>query len=85
MRTGSSDVVLRGHRDRNRLGLKQTKSRKSRNYRFDLEGLESRTLLATIPAPAQTSAPLVNLSAPMGNGGAGRRTAHWWKSILLIR
>ena len=49
------------------------------------EGLESRPLLATIPARNADSAPLVNLSAPMGNGGRAARTAHWWKSILLIR
>ena len=41
--------MFRGHRDRSRPDSRQTKARRSRNYRFDLEGLESRTLLATIP------------------------------------
>ena len=68
MRTGSSDILFRGHRDRRRLDSRLTKARKSRQYRFDLEGLELRTLLATIPAPAPTTSPLVNLSQPMDNG-----------------
>ena len=68
MRTGSSDVLFRGHRDRSRSGSKQPKARKSRHYRFDLEGLEARTLLATIPVAAPTNSPLVNLSLPMNNG-----------------
>jgi subtilisin-like proprotein convertase family protein len=67
MRTGSSEIVLPGHRN-NRPDSKQKKVRRSRNYRFDVEGLESRTLLATIPAPVATSSPLVNLSTPMDNG-----------------
>jgi subtilisin-like proprotein convertase family protein len=68
MRTGSSDILFRGHRDRRRWDSRLTKARKSRQYQFDLEGLELRTLLATTPAPAPTTSPLVNLSQPMGNG-----------------
>ena len=68
MRTGSSDILSRGHRDRSRPDSRQTKARRPRNYRFDLEGLELRTLLATIPAPVPTNSPLVNLSQPMLNG-----------------
>ena len=54
MRTGSSDVLFRGHRDRSRLDTRLKKGRKSRDNRIGLEGLESRTLLATIPAAAPT-------------------------------
>ena len=68
MRTGSSDIQLRGHRDRSRWNSRLLEARKSRQYRFDLEGLEVRTLLATIPPAIPTSSPLVNLSQPMGNG-----------------
>jgi subtilisin-like proprotein convertase family protein len=68
MRTGSSDILFRGNRDRSRWDSRLTKVRKSRHYQFDLEGLEARTLLATIPAVTPTNSPLVNLSAPMGNG-----------------
>src|SRR6202035_2577266 len=67
MRTGSSEIMFPGHRN-SRPDSKQRKIRKSRNYRFDVEGLESRTLLATIPGAVATSSPLVNLSTPMGNG-----------------
>jgi len=48
------------------------KSRTARNYRISLENLELRTLLATIPAPAPTTSPLINLSQPVGNGGAAQ-------------
>ena len=50
MRTGSSDIQFQGHRGRIRPDARPKKARKSRNPWFDLEGLESRTLLATIPA-----------------------------------
>ena len=78
MRTGSSDTTFRGHRDRNRPASRQVKSRKARNYRFSLEDLELRTLLATIPGPVATTSPLVNLSQPMGNGAGGKRTVRLW-------
>ena len=67
MRTGSSDIMFRGHRDRRRWDSRLMKARKSRHYLFDLEGLEARTLLATTPAPVQTGS-IANLSLPMGNG-----------------
>ena len=51
MRTGSSDILFQGHRGRNRLATRLKSSRKSRYYLMDLEGLEARTLLATIPGP----------------------------------
>src|SRR5271156_803886 len=50
MRTGSSDVQFQGHRGRIRPDARSKKARKARYYFVDLEGLESRTLLATIPA-----------------------------------
>ena len=68
MRTGSSEIVFRGHRNQRRLDSKQRNSRRLREYRFDVEGLESRTLLATIPGPVATSTPLANLSLTMDNG-----------------
>ena len=52
MRTGSSDNLFQGHRSRNRLATRLKSSRRSRYCLMDLEGLESRTLLATIPAVA---------------------------------
>ena len=58
MRTGSSDILSRGHRGRNRLDARLKNSRKSRLLWMDLEGLESRTLLATIPAATATGAPI---------------------------
>ncbi len=68
MRTGSSDILSRGHRGRIRLDARLKKARKSRTYRIDLEGLESRTLLATIPAAAVVAgASPINLSALQDN------------------
>jgi hypothetical protein len=61
MRTGSSDILSRGHRGRNRLDARLKNARKSRPCSFDLEGLECRTLLATIPA-ATASGTAVNLT-----------------------
>jgi subtilisin-like proprotein convertase family protein len=69
MRTGSSDILSQGHSGRTRLDARLRKARKSRSYQIDLEGLESRTLLATIPAAAVVpgTSP-VSLSALQGNG-----------------
>ena len=69
MRTGTSDILSQGQSRRLRLDARLRRARKSRNYRMDLEGLESRTLLATIPAAAPTSAAPTNLSTLMGNAG----------------
>ena len=68
MRTGSSDILFRGHRSRSRVDTRLKKTRKPRDYRIELEGLESRTLLATIPAAVVTGAPM-NLSSAFGNAG----------------
>ncbi len=54
MRTGSSDTLDLGRRGRSRQGMLPRKARTLRQRRIDVEGLESRTLLATIPAPAIT-------------------------------
>ena len=70
MRTGSSDILFRGHGDRSRLDSRQTKARRPRNYRFDLEGLESRTLLATIPAATPTTSAPINLTAGINGPNA---------------
>ena len=56
MRTGTSDILSQGHSGRLRLDARLRRARKPRNYRIDLEGLESRTLLATIPAATPTTA-----------------------------
>ena len=69
MRTGTSDILSQGQSRRLRLDARLRRARKSRNYRMDLEGLECRTLLATIPAAAPTSAAPTNLSTLMGNAG----------------
>jgi large repetitive protein len=53
MRTGSSDAVFERRRGRSRLDrrLNLNHGRKARYRWIELEGLESRTLLATTPAP----------------------------------
>src|SRR5262245_31421223 len=58
MRTGASDIPGRGHRGRIRPDARLKRARKSRIRRIDLEGLEARTLLATIPAAQATGAPI---------------------------
>jgi hypothetical protein len=55
MRTGSSAIQFRGRRGGLRVDSRPKKFRKSRYYQIDLEGLEARTLLATIPAVAPTT------------------------------
>ena len=65
---GVSDSLPRGNRGRLRPAAQRRKVRRSRLRRMGLEGLEPRTLLATIPAAAATGAP-VNLSSLMGNAG----------------
>ena len=76
MRTGVSDTLPRGHRGRIRQDARLKKARKSRHYRIDLEGLESRTLLATIPAAAATGPPipLTFLGTTTDNGNANSPT-----------
>jgi subtilisin-like proprotein convertase family protein len=61
MRTRSSDTYAHGHRGQ-RLNGRLKKTRKSRDFRFDLEGLELRTLLATLPAATLTTSSPANLS-----------------------
>src|SRR5271167_1368775 len=61
---GVSDSLDRGNRGRFRPDARRKKVRSSRFRRIDLEGLESRTLLATIPAAAATALP-ANLSSLM--------------------
>ena len=68
MRTGSSDILFRGHRSQRHLGGRIRKARKSRDFRFDLEGLELRTLLSTLPAATLTTSSPMELSGDMGNG-----------------
>ncbi len=52
MRTGSSDTSFLRNRGRGRLGTPLKRARKSHQRFIDVEGLEARTLLATIPAVA---------------------------------
>jgi subtilisin-like proprotein convertase family protein len=67
MRTGTWDKQLQGHRGRDRARASKG-GRKGRPRLVELEGLESRTLLATIPAATATAAPS-NLSNLVGNVG----------------
>ena len=69
MRTGTSDIFSQGHSGRLRLNARLRRARKSQHYRMDLEGLESRTLLATIPAATPTTAAPTQISSMMGNAG----------------
>src|ERR1700735_4969546 len=73
MRKGTWDKQLQGHHGRNRSMTRLKGARKARPRLAELESLESRTLLATIPAPApSTAAGLQNLSNLVGNlGGSG--------------
>ena len=71
MRTGSSNVQLQRRRGQVLGNGRATKGRNSRCQQVNLEGLESRTLLATIPAATTTGVPQ-NLSTSLGNlGGLG--------------
>jgi subtilisin-like proprotein convertase family protein len=54
MRTGSSDTLFNGRRGRSRTVQPRKNTRMARHRWIDVEGLEARTLLATIPAPAPT-------------------------------
>jgi subtilisin-like proprotein convertase family protein len=68
MRTGSSDIQFHGQRGRIRPDARSRKARKARYCFVDLEGLESRMLLATIPAAAPatvdgTAATPINLTS----------------------
>ncbi len=69
MRTGTSDFLSQGNGGRLRLNGRPRKARKSQNYRIDLEGLESRTLLATLPAATPTTVAPTEISSLMGNAG----------------
>jgi subtilisin-like proprotein convertase family protein len=69
MRTGSSsDTYFRGHRSQSHVGGRLRKARKSRDFRFDLEGLELRTLLSTLPAATLTTSSPMNLSQDVLTG-----------------
>ena len=69
MRTGSSsDTDFRGHRSQSHVGARLRKTRKSRDFRFDLEGLELRTLLSTLPAATLTTSSPINLSQDVLTG-----------------
>ena len=70
MRTGASDSQARGHRGGMHPGNRFKRARKSRLRRIELEGLESRALLATIPGATATGGlvPLTNLSTVTDNG-----------------
>ena len=81
MRTGSSDILSQGRGGRVRLDARLKKARKSRNFQFDLEGLESRTLLATIPAATPTAGPQ-NISTLFGN--AGGMNASESSSVVMV-
>ena len=58
MGTGASSNSLGGRRDRNRPGLRLRKTRKGWTRRIELEGLETRTLLSTLPIVSVFPAPI---------------------------
>jgi subtilisin-like proprotein convertase family protein len=70
MRPGSSNTSFRGHRNRiqTHVGSRLKKTRKPRDFRFDLEGLEVRTLLSTLPAAVLTTSSPMNLSVNVLTG-----------------
>ena len=72
MHTGSSSIRSLRRRGRSRLDHGPKNGRMARIRWLDLEGLESRTLLATIPAATATGAAvnLTNLSSVTTGGNA---------------
>ncbi len=72
MRTGSSRILSRGRGGRNRPDARLRDGRKARFRWLELEGLECRRLLATIPAVAATAGAvnLTNLSSVTTGGNA---------------
>ena len=66
MRTGSSDVLFREHRDRSRLDTRVKRTRRSRLRQNVLEWLEPRTMMTVIPAAQIASAP-IDISPGGGN------------------
>jgi hypothetical protein len=76
MRTGSSDILSSGRNGRSSLDARLRRARRSRSYRIDLEGLEARTLLATIPAASIVSGTSpVSLSALQANGASATESS----------
>ena len=69
MRMGTWDKQLQGHRGRIRSKARLKEARKARLHWVELEGLERRTLLATIPAATATAGP----AEPLVAGGQCRR------------
>ncbi len=76
MRSGSSRILSRGRGGRNRLDARLTDGRKTRVRWLELEGLESRRLLSTTPAPAATgnAVNLTNLGSVTSGGNANSPT-----------
>ena len=74
MSKGSREVVSQGRRGRQRLSAHRRDVRKARAQWTDLEGLESRTLLSTIPAATATGVP-INLSQSQGNSGVANESS----------
>src|SRR5262249_61325863 len=81
MGTGASGNSPRGPRDRNHPKLRRRGTRKARVQRVDLEGLETRALLATIPAASATAGPQ-NISSLFGN--AGGLTANQGSPVVAV-
>ncbi len=74
MRTGSWDVVSRRRRGGERLSAQQKAARRVRTQWMELEGLEIRALMATIPAATATGAP-INLSQNAGNSNVANESS----------
>ena len=81
MRKGTWDRQLQGHHGRNRLKARHKGARRPRLHLAELENLESRTLLATLPAAAAVGGPQ-NISSLFGN--AGGLTANETSSLVAV-
>jgi hypothetical protein len=73
MRSGSSRIHSRGRGGRDRLEARLKEGRKARLRWLELDSLESRTLLATTPAPAGAGA-AINLSSVSAGTNANSPT-----------
>jgi subtilisin-like proprotein convertase family protein len=81
MRMGAWDSQLQGHRGAIRPKTRLREVRKARTRWVELEGLENRTLLATIPAATATAGPQ-NISSMFGN--AGGANASQSSSVVVV-
>ncbi len=65
MRSDRSEVKTKAGQYRALVGFRRASARKSALRRLSLEGLEARTLLATLPGSLLTAVPRATLPAPL--------------------